>query len=272
VGKPLSEPLEASRPPTAELSEGDVEQSYSESDHRMDVEHQLHINSDWIRNEYATYVFNLCECLKGKNITVEQLRTWVLLRNLPGINDRLKEAHTLNSIFDMISECASFFNYYIYQAIQDKFCSDSDYPQLNYSEHFKAFINLSKISEFFDLNPKLKVMHGNSKKLVLKVDNIQISGKVVEIVNIQHGMARILGVKPSALRLVNAEGGCVLLTFLVPEAVAEAALAPSEHQKREYQRLSIQSLTCGDQELKPFYEESSGEYTDHDCCKDLAVL
>jgi hypothetical protein len=45
---------------------------------RMDLEYVLQKNSDKIQNWYAPYVHHLCERLKDKKITIEQLRTFLL--------------------------------------------------------------------------------------------------------------------------------------------------------------------------------------------------
>ena len=225
----------------------------------MDLEHQLQNNSDKIQDQYASYVYNLCECLIHKGITVAQLRTR-LSNLLPAkINTQIQETDTLNKIFDIVSKSASFFHYHIFQRIQDEFCEASDCerkPQLKYSEHFKDFINLHKISEFLDTNPQLKIKYTGSEELVFKIDDIQMSDKLVKVVDLQHAIARILKVKPSELQLVNIEKGCVLVTFLSSAAVAESISKLSADQKKELQELSILSIKCGDNYELPL---SSGE-------------
>ena len=218
----------------------------------MDLEHQLRNNSEMIQHQYASYVYNLCECLIHKGITVAQLRT-CLSNLLPAnINTQIQEADTPNRIFDTVSKCASFFHYHIFQRIQDEFCEPSDCerkPQLKYSEHFKDFINLHKISEFLDTNPQLKIKDAGSEELVFKIDDIQMSDKLVKVVDLQHAIANILKVKPSELQLVKIEDGCILVKFLISAAVADTILKLSACQKEEFQKLLILSLKCGNYEL-----------------------
>ena len=227
----------------------------------MDLEHQLQNNSDKIQDQYASYVYNLCECLIHKGITVVQLRTR-LSNLLPAkINTQIQNADTPNKIFDIVSKCASFFHYHIFQRLQDEFCEASDSeskPQLKYSEHFKNFINLHKISEFLDMNPQLKIKYTGSEELVFKIDDIQMSDKLVKVVDLLHAIARILKVKPSELQLVNIEKGCVLVTFLSSAAVAETIPELLADQKKEFQELSIISIyiKCGDNYVPDFSGEN----------------
>ena len=219
----------------------------------MDLEHQLRNNSDKIQDQYASYVYNLCECLIHKGITVAQLRTR-LSNLLPAkIKNKLQDTDTLNKVFDLVGdECASFFHYDIFQRIQNEFCEASDCesnPKLKYSEHFKAFVNLHKISEFFDTNPQLKMIHTGSEELILKIADIQMSDKLVKVVDLQHAIANILKVKPSELQLINIEDGCILVTFYISAAVAETIPTLSAEQKEGFQELSIISLKCGNYEL-----------------------
>ena len=215
----------------------------------MDLEHQLQNNSDKIQDQYASYVYNLCECLIDKGITVAQLRT--RLSNQLSAN-HIKEADTPNKIFDIVSEYASFFHHHIFQSIQDEFCEASDCerrPQLKYSERFKNFINLHKISEFLDTNPQLKSKYTGSKELIFKIDDIQMSDKLVKVVDLKHDIANILKVKPSELQLVKIEDGCILVKFLISAAVADTILKLSACQEKEFQKLLILSLKCGSYEL-----------------------
>ena len=223
----------------------------------MDLQHQLQNNSDEIQGKYASYVYNLCKCLIHKKVTVVELRTFLsrlpFQRGLPGIKAKLQESETLHEIFDLVGdECASFFRYDIFQHIQNEFCTASDCESnqsLKYSEHFKAFVNLHKISEFLEINPQLKMEFTGHEKLVFKIDNIQMSDKLVKVFELRRAIANILKVKPSELRFVKIRDGCIVVTFLISAAMAATIPRLSPNQKEELQKLSVLSLKCGDYEL-----------------------
>jgi hypothetical protein len=223
---------------------------------RMDLEYVLQKNSDKIQEQYASYVYHLCERLKDKKITVEQLRTFLIRLphqcGLSKIKSKLERTeNTLNSIFDLIGdECASFFHYDIFQSIQKEYCTaeDCENPKMKYSKHFKDYVSLHKITEFFKINPKLKTKYttDESRELTFKIENIDMSDKLGKIVNVRKAIAAILDTIPSALRLINIEEGCILVTFLIPTALAEVVYRTSAHQREQLRSLSVLRLRCGD--------------------------
>jgi hypothetical protein len=232
---------------------------------REDLEFTLCENSNKIQKQYASYVYNLCECLKRQGITTTQLYTFVQRQPLPGKIHGLKEAATLNDIFDLIGDqCASFFHYDVYQSIQDEFCSDTENPNLKYSERFKAFINLHKISEFFSINPKLRLRYSAGSELALKVGNIQMSDKIVKAVDLKHTIAKTLKRMPSEIQLVTIEDGCVVMKFLVSTAIRSALTELSLDQKKDLQHLSILFLECGDYRLDLSFSGGCDRYA-HAC-------
>jgi hypothetical protein len=211
-------------------------------------------------------VYDLCGCLKKQGITATQLCTFLQHQTLPEIHG-LKEAATLNEIFDLIgNHCASFFNYDVYQSIQDRFCTDTENPNLKYSERFKAFINQHKISEFFIINPKLglRLYSACSEELALKVGNIRMSDKLVKAVDLKHAVAKTLKRMPSELQLVSFEEGCVVVKLLVSTAVKSTITELSLDQKKDLQGLSIQFLECGDYRLDLHFSGGCDRYA-HAC-------
>jgi hypothetical protein len=216
---------------------------------RMDLNFQLRENSNKIQEQYASYVYDLCECLKKKRVTPDQLCTFVLHQSLPREIKGIEEATTLNKIFNLIGgQCASFFHYDIYQSIQKRFCSNSKLN--NYSEHFKNFVNRHKISEFFGINPKLKTMYNvSSEELVLKVGDIEMYDKLIKAVDFQHALAKALDKYPSELQFISVEEGCVLMKFLISAGVKSTLTRLSPQQKEELKELSITYLLCGDFKL-----------------------
>lgn len=134
---------------------------------------------------------------------------------------------------------------------------------MKYPEHFKIFINLHKISEFFESNPKLRGKYSGASELVFKIENIEMSDKLCKIVNLRYAMAAILKQKPSKLELVSVEKGCLLVAFLIPTAVAEVIFAADEmlstNQIKELRSLSILWLKCGDRTIEVVPEGNTEE-------------
>ena len=198
-----------------------------------------------------------------KGVTVEHLRTYLLKlpafactaddkKNtlLAGVKAELKEADTIHKIFDLIGEeYTTFLNYDVFNFIYDKYCPDMEHEDLKYPEYLRAYINQHNIKEFFEINPKLEKCTAAYKKLQFKLD-IEPTCKIAKIVDLEPKIASILGVKPSALRLVSVEEGCVIVTFLVPAFVADAIL-PADKKMTTDEAIALRALSvlwvqCGD--------------------------
>ena len=217
---------------------------------------------DTIHFKYASFVSSLCERVKKNKVTVPTLRTFLLRLQafesdkeqslLPlEVREKLEQATTIHFIFDLIGkECASFYHYDIFQSIKEKFCAKCKHPDLNYSKHFQDYIKQLKISEFFSINPNLKKEFSDSEELAFKIGSIKMDDKVDVLENLKFGIAKILGVNPSTIKLVSVEKGCVIVNFLIPTAVAEIIFASSNklsgNQIEQFQSLSVLWIKCGD--------------------------
>ena len=231
----------------------------------MNLEYQLRRRNDKIQTQYALFKSCIITCVKREGVDVADLRSFVL--ELPafandsqpillhGIKEELHQATTINEIFDLIGEkCASFFHYEIFDSIKSAYCTtplDDEKPKLDYVEHFKKYIELIKISEFFNINPKLKEKYSNSETIenTFKVGKINMSSKISTAINLRDAIASNLDILPATLKLVSIEEGCVIVTFLIPTVVAEIIFANvnklNSQQVERFQSLSIFWLRCG---------------------------
>ena len=234
---------------------------------REDLQYTLENNLERIMHHYACYVSHLCECVKRKGVDVHELCTFLLRLFAFAPSDKyhqqdkmllsrmkveLKEAKTINDIFDLVGEeCASFLNYSIYQSILEKYCGDIDCEEFKYPDKLQAYIDQHSIKEFFDVNPQLEEFTKSSKKLKFKID-IESTSRVARIVNLKSAIAKVLRLKPSALRLYSVEEGCVIATFLIPVHVADAIFSSdvviTMEERKKLQDLSVIWMKCGDYE------------------------
>ncbi len=225
---------------------------------REDVEQQLELNLEAIRKRYALFVSHLFDSITAKGVSVESLRIYLLglpalecddddenHKLLSGARVQLKKAATLKEIFIALHDCGSFLNYDVFQCILNKYeiTDESNSEVLKYSEHLKAYLDQHKLSEFIKLNPSLEtVMDPSKKKLILKFD-IALPMRVTKVLDLKKAVAKILGLRTPALRLVGIEEGCVVVTFLIPAFVAD--LTPG--QLKDFNALPVLHLSCGDQ-------------------------
>lgn len=227
---------------------------------REDVEQQLELDLEAIQQRYALFVSSLCRSVIQKGITVQDLCLYLM--NLPalecnyddkkhkllsGVKAKLQETTTIHGIFTLLSlECASFLNYGVFQSILDDHDIVQNSDALRYSKHLKDYLDMHKISEFLEINPRLeKFTNDASKKLILKF-NIALSSRVTRVLDLKRTIAKILRLLPSALQLVGIEEGCLIVTFLIPSFASDF----TPEQIREFQALSsVLWLKCGDQEF-----------------------
>ena len=252
-----------------------------------DLKLQLELNLEKIMYQYGSYVHCVRTSIIQKGVSAGELCAYLLalpafdsiklkLSLLSDIRAELEKATTINGIFNVLnSNYASFINYKIFQRIADDFDIDQDQEKMKYPEYLDAYIKMHKISEFEDINPMLKKVESGSKKMVLKFD-IELTRALAKLQDLTSAVAKLLGLRPSALRLLHIEEGCVVMTLLIPAPVADFIFsrdnAFATGEVKEFQALSILWLECnghkyeftnvhvrdGDQKLDDVIVKTSG--------------
>ena len=229
-------------------------------DVRMDLEFILEKNLSEIITKYASFVDCLRAAISDKGISPEDLQSYLLSlpasskshkgQKLTLLSDKeieLKNCNTITGIFTFLTtKCASFLNYEIFQNILDRYKVNDNQEELKYPEHLKAYIEKHKISEFVKINPLLKHSNGSSE-LILKYD-IENTCALAKVDKLKKFIAKILDLRPSALKIVDIEDGCIIVTFLIPASVAEALFTPdtvfTPQQEEELRAASVLWLQC----------------------------
>ncbi len=237
-----------------------------DSDTEEDLKYQLRINRNRINQKYASFVSSLCSAVVETQVSLKDFRLYVLGLSAfqdqdeekPNLLDdakkaKIEQADSIHRIFEVLTtECCSFLYIDIFQSIIKRYGINTDSEDLKYSEHLIAYINQHKISEFLGINPRLETLsgssNGNSKKLTLKFD-VKLSSKFTKVYSLKTALAAILELSPSAIRLVGIEKGCVVVTFVIPDAVADILNSLSGKQIIDIQALSVKWLKCGDQTI-----------------------
>ena len=225
-----------------------------------DLDQQLELNLEDIINCYASYARCVCTSIKLKGIATHDLCSYLMnLRAfksghckhkpvlLSGIRNELEKAETIDHIFKTLSKCTSFLNFEIFQSIVDEYDIDKSQEKLNYPQYLREYVNKHKLSEFASINPLLEKVDDGSKEVKLKMD-IDHTCSLAELDDLRKPIANILGIKKSALRIVNIQEGCVLVTLLIPAPVADAIFTSDEIFSAQdvcnFQALSVISLEC----------------------------
>ena len=237
-----------------------------------DLKQQLKHNYKTIRFQYSSYINCIRTSLEKKGVTVKNLSFYLL--TLPAfdctcdiddededfklMSQRKEEVEGAGDITDIIkiinSEYASFLEYDIFQGIVEEYKLDQNLEPLQYPEHLKAYIQMHKLSEFVERNPALE-KYSSAKELILKFDIKLSACKLATLLDLKNSIASILGLKPSALRLLTVREGCLVVKFLIPEFIAKKIFTEDKRftlkEAQDFQHLSLLWLKCGNFEF-PF--------------------
>lgn len=138
-------------------------------------------------------------------------------------------------------------NYEIFQFIIEEYDIDRHQERLKYPEHLKAYINKHKLSEFYEINPQLEDFTDTSKKAILKFD-IELISSLGNLKARIENVASILKLKPSALRLLGIEEGCVVATLLIPASIADTIFTSdkqfSSEEEDRFRAVSVVWFRC----------------------------
>ena len=222
----------------------------------MDLKHQLKINLQEIMKHYASYVRCVRMSLVKIGVSARDLTDFLLtlsafehkegdpkLTLFYGMRKKLKDVDKIEDIFRILTEeYASFLNYEVFESIIDEFEVDNTQKKLKYPEHLVAYIYKHKINEFCEINPLLKNLKDSSKELILKFD-VKLTDTLGSLKERTEAVAKLLELRPSALRLLSIEEGCVLVTTLIPAHIADflfirQKIFPVEKEK-EFRTLSL---------------------------------
>ena len=227
-------------------------------DPKVKEELKLKLNLKGIKDQYASYVSHIYESIKD-TVSVESLCAYLLdlsaldcdkeedkeqFKLLSAVRAKISQAKSIDDIvFALQENCATFLHYDVFHIIQ-KHYKIAVSEELDYPEHFKAYINEHKVSEFIAINPKLEINPTTSEKLILKF-NIPHTSRIAKVIDLKVAIAEILHLKPSALQIVGVDKGCVEVTFRIPSGVAEFILKELTHIQVEiFQALSVMRLRC----------------------------
>lgn len=227
------------------------------SDMKRDLEVILEKNLIEIISKYASYVDCLRIAIKEKEVSPEDLRSYLLslcatkkgqkLALLSDKKSQLEKCHTISEIFNLLNaEWTSFLNYDIFQLVLQRYEICDDQEGFKYPEHLKTYIRNHQISEFAKVNPHLKSKN-DSKELILKCD-IKTTCSLAKIVDLKKQIAGIMNISSAALEIIDIEEGCVIVTFSIPTSVADALFTADTEitlqQEAELQAIEVLWLAC----------------------------
>ena len=229
----------------------------------LDLKQQLKQNFKQISGRFGSFVNYVRNSILQMNISADDLCAYLLslpalksgesdqqVMLLSEISDKLEKATTVNGIFNVLNRnYATFLNYEIFLNIAEEYGVDPDDEKMKYPKYLDDYIRMHKLSEFEEINPLLKNVKCGSNDMVLKFD-IAMTCSLAKLQEYTLNIADILGLRPSALRLLSIEEGCVVITLLIPAPVADVIFSSDKTfttvEKKQFQALSVLWLKCND--------------------------
>jgi len=217
---------------------------------------QLQTDLNTITTRYDSFITGILTSLINRGVYTGELSTYLL--TIPAFSrgqqkkalmsasrhELERAAEVGDMLLIMTSTYASFLDYDLLQTLLKRFDIDDGQECLQYPEHLLSYANHLSIREFIEIKPVLGQVTDSSKKLTLKVD-IQLTNKLAHLRELRDGVAEILDITPSALRLLDIEDGCVVVTFQIHGSVEDVIFAGdkkrvfSPQQMEDFRSLAV---------------------------------
>lgn len=246
------------------------------------IKQEFDKNCKQVITNYALYVSALCDCIKGRNVKVDDLVTFLL--NLPALNyeqtqgdllpdkkdllsdkkEKLLRAGTgtINDVFNTISvQCSSFLDYGIFKAIVTKYdVKLEEHKDLNYSEHLRKFINKHKLSELAKVIQEIVPRENDVTKLDMTfMLDLEMANEIAKVWDLKISIADALDLDQSALELKDITEGSVIVTFLIPRIVTDVIFTKSLYDRQIERLKALPIIWVKYQGRKYILKCSSGE-------------
>ena len=207
-----------------------------------------------IRTQFAGLVTDTCNSFEKRNVKVPMLKLF-LQNDLPASKPRINEvneATPLEKVFMIVTDQAcSWLDYEPIKNLTEKFGADNDKARLSkYEENLRKFVKQRLPKEM----KHIKVGNGarrGSKQLLVKYDKEWSKMNFNDINKIRGNLATILNVRRRELYLASIREGCIMMTFMISQELAEhlfprgsdCVMATSQIQSLKDE--GIISLKCG---------------------------
>ena len=179
----------------------------------------------------------------------------------------IKRAESIAKIFNILCAYWNYLNYEILEYIIELYGTSDDIERLkSYDEKLQNFCK----RRIFELPlPESGSSTGNNprqEELSVKLD-VHEDITVKELRRIKERIAKSLHVKPATLLIHRIDTGCVQLTFLIPNFVAQKIFPLSKEQTAVLSRdVSVVRMVCGDyvsEVLEHYYVHIPRSFTLH---------
>lgn len=223
------------------------------------LETRLRLQSQEIMKKYYRVLTSFCQSLCDRDFPLKELVRYLRMlkaydpvKDVPpeqqesvfeGHMQQLKNATSIDDLFDVIEEYCTFFNFDVLACMIDEYGTVSDKQRLQkYKEEFHEYAK-RRIYEC----PSNFVKKDSDKfaKLHLKLDSKYDKFGLKVLQGFQAAICEILEVSSKSLVLCQLGKGCVELTFRMPIFLQQSICHLSNDQKKSLAAIGVIRLSSG---------------------------
>ena len=175
-----------------------------------------------IQMEFGKYVTNVCRSLKERGVSIHELTLFLETASpmMRAVSDKLDGATCIEQVLKIaVRQACSWFNYELVKQIIQFFCNDNKLTEA-YEARFKKYAEqrLPKRIKHIEVGGGGR---SGGKQLLIKIDKEWDEISFVDLIKLRGKFASILGVLSSDLYLADIREGCIMMTFMITEKLAE---------------------------------------------------
>ena len=214
---------------------------------KEELKERLKESTESIMKEYGSLFLAFFTSLKNRH-SVEDVKTYlkvVLTVHNDDSNEQqfeVKQASTMNEVFDVIGDYSSFMNYDLIEDLIGLLGSDEDKERLK--SYKKKFAEYAK-RRLYECPSKVATRVASHCDVYVKVESRFEQYSLHELCRFRKKISDLLEIKQYVIRLCCIEKGCVRLTFQIPKFVTERVFPLSPQQIKSLPNLGVRQLTCG---------------------------
>ena len=199
---------------------------------------------------FGSFVTDTCGSLE--KLTDKDKVALYLLNSFPILKRKAGEingASDMTKLFTVVTvQACSWFNFDIMKRLIKKFGGAEDRKRLaEYEQHFERFAKQRLPQGMTHVELGSKAGMTGCKKLLIKVDQEWESISIGELERLCREFAKILGTDRKNVYLADVNEGCIMLTLMVPEEIANTLSLRklTSVQKQMLASERVVRLTCG---------------------------
>ena len=191
-----------------------------------------------IQMEFGKYVTNGCRSLKERSVSIHELTLFLESASplMRAVSDKLDGATCIEQVLKItVKQACSWFDYELVKEIIHFFCNDNLLTEA-YEACFKKYAEqrLPKRVKHIEVGGGGR---SGGKQLLIKIDKEWEEISFNDLIKLRGNFASILGVLSSDLYLADIREGCIMMTFMITEELAER-LFPKRNDKTTSSKLS----------------------------------